>query len=283
MIAVIDVGSNSVRLMLLSKNYKKKYVETTGLAGGSRDGYLKEDAVNRTINAIENFTNKAKKEDVDATYIFTTEAVRSSKNGEDFARKVKEITGIPVQIIPAQKEAEMGFYGAHVKGVSLVIDIGGASTEIVVGDDKEIIYKRSLPIGIVRIKDAVSSGEDMEEYIQSVIKGYGIVPKADEYYAIGGTAGTIVAITEEMEVYNPEITHGYKLKKTVVESLKNRLENMPLEEIKAFKGLDVKRAPVIKGGVNLLLDIMNMLNIEEITVSENDNLEGFVYCYNVKY
>lgn len=283
MIGVIDVGSNSVRLMLLGKDYKSKQVETTGLARGSYDGYLKDDAINRTLSAILRFCNVSKENNVERTYIFATEAVRSSKNGVDFANRVKELTGITVQIIPSEREAEMGFYGAHQKGVSLVLDIGGASTEIVVGNDKEIIYKKSLPIGVVRIKDAVDKGEDITAYIRSIIKGYGEVPTADEYYAIGGTAGTIVAITEKMEKYDPTITHGYKLKKEVVEYWKEKMKNMTVDEIKALKGIDVKRAEIIEGGVNLLLAVMDMLKIDEITVSENDNLEGFVYCYNVKY
>lgn len=283
MIGVIDVGSNSVRLMLLDKDYKNKRVETTGLARGSSDGYLKDDAMDRTLSAILRFCKVSKENNAERTYIFATEAVRSSKNGVDFANKIAELTGITVQIIPSEKEAEMGFYGARQKGVSLVLDIGGASTEIVVGDDEKLLYKKSLPIGVVRIKDAVADGKDITEYIKSIIKGYGEVPTADEYYAIGGTAGTIVAITEKMEKYDPTVTHGYKLKKEVVESWKEKMKDMTVDEIKALKGIDVKRAEIIEGGVNLLLAVMNMLKIEEITVSENDNLEGFVYCYDVKY
>ena len=277
---VIDIGSNSVRLMLVQGEKKNKYVLTTGLAKGSLNGYLQEDSMNRTIDAIVTHCNHARQEKVDELFIFATEAVRSSKNKDEFIAKVKEKTGIDLYLIPAAKEAEMGFYGAYTSGECLVLDIGGASTEIVVGNKDGIKYKKSVPIGIVRINDNVKDGKDKLEYILSMIKEYGVVPKAENYYAIGGTAGTIVAITEKLEPYDPTVTHNYNLTLSQVDYWQQKLKTMTVEEIENLKGIDKKRAEIIEGGANLLYEIMKMLGIDSIRVSENDNLEGFIKVYN---
>ncbi len=277
---VIDIGSNSVRLMLVKGEDKQKFVLTTGLAKGSLNGYLQPDSMNRTIDAIVNHCNHAKNEGVNDIFIFATEAVRSSKNNNEFIQMVKDATNIDLTLIPAEKEAEMGFYGAYTSGECLVLDIGGASTEIVVGNKDSIRYKKSVPIGIIRIMDNVKNGRDKLEYIRNMISAYGDIPKADNYYAIGGTAGSLVAINEELEPYDMNVTHNYELTLDIVNRWQNRFSKMTVEEIKNLKGIDKKRAEVIEGGTNLLYEIMKMLDITSIRVSENDNLEGFVKVYN---
>lgn len=282
MIGVIDIGSNSVRLMLIADNYKRKFTTTTGLGKGSLNGYLQQDSIKSTISAVSGYVDMARENNATDIYIFATEAVRSSKNQDEFCKAVKENTGIDIIVVPAEREAEMGFRGAYTEGTCLVLDIGGASTEIVVGSSDKILYKKSVPIGIVRISDKVKSGIRAEDYISEMLKGFGDIPKADNYYAIGGTASSIVAINEELVPYDTNKVHLYTLAKNVVDSWQQRLDKMSVEEIRRLKGIDTKRAEVIGGGAKLLLNIMNMLNIDSISVSENDNLEGFLYCYNVE-
>lgn len=281
MFGVIDIGSNSVRLMLQGDT-KTKYVNTTGLARGSLDGYLQKDSINRTIDAIVEYKNLALKKGAKSLYIFATEAVRSSKNRQDFIDLVKEKTGVNLVLIPAEREAEMGFYGAYTTGECLVIDIGGASTEIVVGNSEEIHYKKSVPIGIIRILDNVKNGVNKQEYIQKMLKKYGDIPKADICYAIGGTAGTIAAVNEQLEVYDINVTHNYKLSLELVDYWQKRFASLSTEEIANLKGMDIKRAEIIEGGTNLLYEIMKMLKVDKVFVSENDNLEGFVKLYDIK-
>ena len=277
---VIDIGSNSVRLMLIKGNTKQKFVLTTGLAKGSLNGYLQEESVARTIDAIVSHYTHAKNEGVEDIFIFATEAVRSSKNKEEFIQKVKECTGVSLTLIPAEKEAEMGFYGAYTSGNCLVLDIGGASTEIVVGNKDGIQYKKSVPIGIIRIMDNVKAGCDKLEYIHQMIAMYGDIPKADNYFAIGGTAGSLAALNEALEPYDMNITHNYELTLDIVDNWQQRFSKMSVSEIEKLKGIDKKRAEIIEGGTNLLYEIMLMLGISSIRVSENDNLEGFVKVYN---
>ena len=113
-----------------------------------------------------------------------------------------------------------------------------------------------------------------------MIATYGDIPKADNYYAIGGTAGTIVALNEELEPYDSNITHNYNLTLDIVDRWQTKLSKMTVSEIQNLKGIDKKRAEIIEGGTNLLYEIMKMLKIDSIRVSENDNLEGFVKVYN---
>ena len=186
-------------------------------------------------------------------------------------------SNIDIDVLSQKNEAKAGFYGAYTSGICCTIDIGGASTEIAVGDSSKIYYTKSLPIGVVRLRDIC--GEDMiqlDAYTQGVITEYGDIPKADKVYAIGGTASTIVAVLEEMEVYNPAIVHGYKLTKLGILRVYNKICSVPLERREEIKGLTKNRADIICGGAILLINIMNMLKIDFVEVSEKDNLEGYL-------
>ena len=170
---VIDIGSNSIRLMVsdgVATIYKT--LETTQLSQGLQlTGYLNKEAMNRSIQAIEKLYKQAINDGANQVYVFATEAVRSASNKEEFILLLKQ-KNIDVDIIPSQYEAKIGFYGAYTKGKVCVMDIGGASTELAIGDEKGIYYSKSLPIGIVRIKD--QCGENLTEaisYIEKVIQG----------------------------------------------------------------------------------------------------------------
>lgn len=276
---VIDIGSNSVRLMLSEDDkaiYKK--ISTTKIAEQlAFTGLLQKQAMLNSANAVYEFYNMAKADGADKVYVFATEAVRSASNGEVFVKYVKDKYDIDIDILSEKNEAKAGFYGAYTSGTCCTIDIGGASTEIAVGDSAKIIYTKSLPIGVVRLRDIC--GEDynqLDAYTKGVITEYGEVPKADNVYAIGGTAGTIVAVLEEMEVYNPEIVHEYKLTKHGIMAVYNKIYDTPLEERHNIKGLTKNRADIICGGAVLLKNLMEKLDLNFVKVSEKDNLEGYL-------
>ncbi len=276
---VIDIGSNSVRLMLSENNaslYKK--IATTKIADQlAFTGLLQKKAMVNTAKAVNEFYETAKKDGAEEVFVFATEAVRSATNGDDFVKFVKSKYNIDIDVLSQKNEAKAGFYGAYTSGICCTIDIGGASTEIAVGDSSKIYYTKSLPIGVVRLRDIC--GEDMvqlDAYTQGVITEYGDIPKADKVYAIGGTASTIVAVLEEMEVYNPAIVHGYKLTKLGILRVYNKICSVPLERREEIKGLTKNRADIICGGAILLINIMNMLKIDFVEVSEKDNLEGYL-------
>ena len=160
-----------------------------------------------------------------------------------------------------------------------VLDIGGASTELAVGDNNGLIYAKSLPIGLVRIYDRCKENlQAVDEYVASVIREYGELPKFDNLLAIGGTASTFVAIKEKMNTYNPQIVDGYVLTKTVVDELTEQIHAMKIQDRLLLAGLEPKRADVIVGGGRLLSAIMSMLGRDYLIVRESDNQEGYLKC-----
>lgn len=277
MYGVIDIGSNSVRLMMSDGiNTLSKEVNTTGLAEGlAISGRLKATAIERTAAAVIQYYNKAKQiaEDV---FVFATEGVRSAENSEEFIDKLAK-NGINIEVICGEKEATLGFFGAYSGGVCAIVDIGGGSTEIVVGDAEGIKYAKSVPIGAVRLRDIAHEDESiLDKFIDDKLALYGEIPPFDILYGIGGTPGTLVSIAEGMKEYNPDIVHGYELPKTKIDEIYQRIRKIPMQERGSVQGLSENRRDIIVGAARLLYKIMDMLNIQSVTASERDNLEGYL-------
>ena len=230
--AVIDVGSNSVRLMVSDGSetlYKK--INTTGLARGlTLTGRLDRERMVITSEAIEEFVKEAKAEKCEEVFVFATEAVRSAANKDEFIKLLAD-KGIDIDVVASQDEAKLGFLGAYTDGVCCVLDIGGASAELAVGDKDGLTYAKSLPIGLVRIYDKCQ--EDLgaiDSYVSDMISGYGKLPRFDNLLAIGGTASTFVAIKENMKVYNSKVVDGYVLTRNDVDELTMRIHAMDMQE-----------------------------------------------------
>lgn len=275
---VIDIGSNSIRLMIsegLTTLYKT--LETTQLSQGLQlTQNLREDAMQRSCDAIVKFHEIAKKENVKCVYTFATEAVRSAKNRQDFENKLKS-HGINIDVIPAQNEAKIGFYGAYTKGKVAVVDVGGASTEIAVGDENGIQYSKSVKIGIVRIKDNCSENIDsIEKFIDEKLQEYGQIPEFEDILAIGGTASSFAAIKMKMDIYDTKKVDFYKLTYSDIEKMVKNIHAVPFDERGSITGLSLKRRDVIVGGGLLLMKLMKLLKKDYLIVRESDNQEGYL-------
>lgn len=276
--AVIDIGSNSIRLMVsqgLTTLFK--ILRTTQLSEKLQlTQNLCQDAMNRSIDAIVELHEIAKQENVTKVYTFATEAVRSAKNKQVFIDKLKE-KGIEIEVLPSQYEAKIGFFGAYTSGRVAVVDVGGASTEIAVGDEKGIDYSKSVQIGIVRIKDNCSEDlESIENFIDQKLKDYGNVPEFDEILAIGGTASSFAAIKMKMKEYDTKKVDFYKLTYSDIEQMVKNIHSVPFDERGSIAGLSLKRRDVIVGGGVLLLKLMKFLKKDYLIVRESDNQEGYL-------
>ena len=275
---VLDIGSNSVRLMIWQGKTLDKKTTITKLAQGlSKDNQLDVQSVERTAQAVFAFYKQAKELACDKVFAFATAAVRSALNRDIFISRVKELCGLEVQVISGSSEASLGITGALDGKDGGIIDIGGASTEICAMKDGKITYSLSQNIGTVRLlKECGDSFEKRNELIRTFVKGYGEIPKTD-YYGIGGTATTLASVLQELEPYDRNKTNGYVLDIDTVKSLSEKLDKMTLEEREELKGLQKERADVIPFGARLMYEIMVYYGLIKVTVSENDNLEGFIY------
>lgn len=276
--AVIDVGSNSVRLMFVADGkilYKE--VSTTRLGEGVAEvPILRKDAIERSANAVASFYEKAKSEGAQHVAVFATAAVRSAKNRAGFLDRVRELCGLPVEVISGEEEAEIGILGALGNADGAVIDIGGASTEIVVKKGGELIYKKSVDIGVVRLKDKCGRDKDaLEKMAREAAQKYGKIPVKGFIHAIGGTATTLGAQALGLLEYSSEKVTGAILPLARVEELADTFLSLSVEEIRKLPCMPKGRADVIAGGAVLFATIMRMYGIEGIIISDRDNLEGY--------
>lgn len=279
--AVIDIGSNSVRLMINEGGITLlKDVIITKLAEGSSVSLqLTVDAVDRTCNAIQQLYKRAT-EYTDEIYIFATEAVRRAENKSQLTERILSATGVIVDVISGNIEAEIGYIGATSgrDGIYTVIDVGGASTECVVGNNDGILYGKSMPIGSVKLTEMiVSINNDAVAIADRYIDSLDICQlKLGDIIAIGGTATTIASIQMALEVYDSSIVHNAVITRTELEAICNMLMNMSLIERQKVIGLQKERAGVITAGCIILDKLMIKLNKSELIVSESDNLEGYL-------
>lgn len=284
-ISAIDIGSNSVRLMMWADGktlYKR--LNTTRLGEGiDKTGAMSPAAIIRTANAVRDFVGLASREGAQRIYAFATAAVRASSNKCEFLSSVKEIAGIDVDVISGEEEARIGLMGALGGRDGGIIDVGGASTEITLQRGGKRLYSHSLGIGTVRLSDA--AGRDysaLQAIIVQRLTEYGYVPcEGLDMYAIGGTATTIASVALGLSTYDPLKIDGTRVSIDRVRTMAEEFTSMPVEEIKRVSGMEPRRADVIGGGCLLMYEIMKMLGLSSITVSERDNLEGYVLLKGV--
>lgn len=270
--AVIDVGSNSVRLLL---NGKKTLVNTQLAEKMTSGGLLLPQAMARTAEAIVNFCDEARKNGA-VPKAFATEAVRSAANKEEFLSLLKK-SDIELDVLSPAEEAEIGFFGAYCgDGTQGVLDVGGASSELAVGDGNAIIYSHSLPLGSVRLKDYSDDAEAMRAHARERVLEYGATPKFSKLISIGGTSSSLIAVRDGLSPYDPEKVHGQKLSLDEVEAVVERILSTPVEKRTEIKGMPPQKIRILPAGGILIAEIMRYLDVKCLTVSENDNLEGYL-------
>ena len=275
--AVIDVGSNSVRLMFVADGkvlYKR--LNTTRLGEGLANAcVLREEAIERSAIAVAEFYAMAKSEGAERICAFATAAVRSAQNGKVFVERVRALCGLDVEVIAGETEAEIGILGALGTQDGGVIDIGGASTEIVVKEQGELVYKKSVNIGVVRLKDKCGREKDaLVETSKNAAKEFGEIPKAC-MHGIGGTATTLAAQILRLQEYKSDKITGVRITAVQMQEMADKLLSMTVEEIAALPCMPKGRADVLTGGAVLLATLMQELGINEIYASDQDNLEGY--------
>lgn len=276
--AVIDIGSNSVRLMFVADGkILYKALNTTRLGEGIADKpLLKPEAMERSAQAVSSFCSHAKEEGAEGVFAFATAAVRTAENRNEFLDRVYALCGISVEVISGEEEAEIGILGALGNQDGGVIDVGGASTEIVVKEQGMLLYKKSVNVGVVRLKDRCGREENaLIAMAKDAAKEYekDALPKA--LYAIGGTATTIAAQTLGLTEYVSERITGAEITAEEMTAFSKKLLSMTVEEIAALPCMPKGRADVLTGGAVLLSVLMQELGIEKLIVSDRDNLEGY--------
>lgn len=277
-IAVIDIGSNSVRLMVMTNGktlYKR--VNTTRLGEGIfNSDRLLPAAVLRTAEAVAEFYKEAEDCGAEKIGAFATAAVRGASNADEFLSAVGRLCPVNVEVLTGDEEAFMGLTGALGKSDGGILDVGGGSSELTFRFGGDIEYSRSLNIGAVRLYD--SCGRDffkLSSAAESAVKEYGKVSVRPPLYAIGGTATSMAAVKKRLKKYSASEVEGTIITLSEAENMAEELLGESVEDILNEYCLPLKRAEIIGGGALLVGKIMRFIGAENIIVSERDNLEGY--------
>lgn len=295
--AVVDIGSNSTRLLvaeLADGRVTKELVRRTAVtrlgSGVETSGNLSEDAMQRVFETLGEYREVIDAHDVDQAVAVLTSAVRDARNGEAFADAIRERYGLTPHILTGEDEARLTFRGAtserpEDQTPTLVIDIGGGSTEFVIGTGHEPSFRVSNQAGVVRqterhIHHDPPEQAELDALADDVQKIFERAVPAEhrravaKAIAVAGTATSLAAIAQDLEPYDPEKVHGYVIGASECEEILDRLAKLPLEERRAVRGLDPDRAPTIVAGAVILLEVLRCFGLDEVEISEHDILRG---------
>jgi exopolyphosphatase/guanosine-5'-triphosphate,3'-diphosphate pyrophosphatase len=300
-VGVVDIGTNSTRLLIADVDdgaidELDRRSEVTRLGQGvDTSGRLADEAMGRVLATLAAYRDALDQAGVpaDARVAVLTSAARDAANGADFVRRVIDDYGLDARTIAGEEEARLTFRGAtHGRDPGdatplLVVDIGGGSTELIVGaaGADEPDFHVSLQAGVVRqterhLHDDPPPPHQLQQLADDVrgILEAG-VPEAVRTRAraavgVAGTATSLAAIDQELAPYDPRRVHGYELERAEVELLLARLAQMPLANRRNVRGLHPDRAPTIVAGTAIMLEVLRAFGLERTEVSEHDLLHG---------
>lgn len=298
-VAAIDIGTNSVRLVLAQIKGKiytsliKQTVITRLGKGISSSRQLNKSSIERTIKEIKKFLELAKKGQAEVVVLAGTQALREVSDSYLFLKQLKAEVGYDCFIISAREEGELMFKAVSqvftLPPGAVVFDIGGGSTEFVENRSGNFFPEKkvvSLPLGSVRLSELYlhsdpPTRDEIDNLRRKVREGLAELKNFSRgiLYGVAGTVTTLVAVANELEPYNPEFVHGYYLKREEVEEVASFLASLSLNKREQVKGLEPKRADVIVGGAFLALEIIDFFEAQGLVVSESDLLDGLALSW----
>ena len=302
-VAVIDLGSNSMRMVIFqiyqngAYNLIHRKKENVRISQGmikSEKMFLTRDAMNRTIESLKGFSYICKFFNVDKILAVATAAVRESDNGEYFLQLVEEETGIKIKILSGTEEAALGYVGAiNTLDVNdaVFFDLGGASTEITLIKDREIKQSISFPFGAVVLTEMFNASDDISaetlkkihDYIACQFKQMPWLKDLNvPIVGIGGTIRSIARIDQKLKKYPFPIIHNYRFGSMAFNKIYSMLTSVNLTERKKVPGLNNDRADIITAGAIVLKEILDTVKSTNFIVSDCGLREGLFFNYYFK-
>jgi exopolyphosphatase/guanosine-5'-triphosphate,3'-diphosphate pyrophosphatase len=296
-VAVVDLGTNTTRVLIADIDEGRVHeldrrTTVTRLGEGvDSSGRLADGAIERVTKVLDGYKEAIDELEPERTIALATSATRDAENGDEFRQMLDDRYGFDVRIIPGEEEARLTFLGATAAradgaGPLVVIDIGGGSTEYVIGHaGEDPSFSVSTQAGSVRqterhLQEDPPSDEDLVTLRASVrsIIGEAIPPAVREpvrkAIAVAGTATSLAAIDQQLDPYDADKVQGYGLLLEACDRMLAELAALPLEERKQVTGLHPDRAPTIVAGAAILVESMLLFGVDSVEVSEADILHG---------
>ena len=294
-VAVVDMGTNSTRLLVADvdgtrvREVERRSTVTRLGRGVDLSGNLSTDAIDEVAGVVGEYIEIYEALGADRVTAIATSAVRDAGNADAFIAELRERFALDSRILSGDDEAKLTNQGSCCEGGSsvgtLVIDIGGGSTEVIVGRGPVVISSRSLQCGTVRhteryLRSDPPGASELEALAADV---HGLIdaelpvderPAAHLGIGVAGTPTSLAAIDLELVPYDPEAVQGHRLGLGSIQRMCSELASMPLAARRQVPGLHPDRAPTIVAGVVILIQLMRAFDLAEIEVSEHDILYG---------
>ena len=294
-VAAIDIGTNSTNLLIADAqgNDIVREVHVTGLGRGAvHNNSLNEEAIARTIARLQQYATLINQHGVSSIRVTATEACRRATNAAVFLDQAEAVLGTRPLIIAGTEEGRLAYSGAlsHLpahEGITLVVDIGGGSTEIMIGE-KTLQHAVSFPVGTVvlteshlhhdppRPEELTNAIGFVTDFMDDLIRDHPEVLNATRVVGVAGSIVTIAAVEIGLQEFDATALHGARMTRENVEEVFRTLATETLADRKFNPGLPADRADVIVGGCCVLVGVMRKLRVSEIMVSVNNLLDGLV-------
>ena len=291
-VAAVDVGTNSVRLLVADgpplRSVDRRLRITRLGAGVDERGHLDDAALRRTLECLGEYTVRWRQLGAERVRVAATSAVRDARDRQRFFDGVREVTGVAAQVLTGEQEAEAAFLGAATvaaaPGPRLVLDIGGGSTELVLGDG-HAEASTSRQLGCVRLRERVlrddpPTSHQVDRATQVIddeleaARALVDPTRAATLVGVAGTVTTLGALHLGLAGYDAERIHGTRVPVQAVERLCTELLAMPGGQRAGLGPVQAGREDVIHAGALILLRVVRLYGFDEVVVSERDSLDG---------
>lgn len=299
-ISAIEIGTNSSKFAVAEADQDRQVTIVKKCSDVNRlskemykDNLINREAMENGIKIIGEYIEQSRRDKARLISIFSTSVLRDAKNSDEFIHLVKEAYGMDIEIIAGEAEAYYSFSACRSLMEESgnpygVIDIGGGSTEIIIGSKNNIMEKLSLNIGAARLSEMFVTSDPIGEY--EMIKILHEIRNKFSYFTgvgssklrligTGGTVRSIGTVLLDIDYRAERDVHGVKASRKDIEKISWKLAAFPLEERKKIIGLNPKRADSIVPGILILLSAMESLGTEEVTISSLGVIEGFLSDY----
>jgi exopolyphosphatase/guanosine-5'-triphosphate,3'-diphosphate pyrophosphatase len=294
-VAAVDLGTNSTRLLVanVADGRVEEVVRRTTITrlgeGVDRRRRLLPLPIARVRNCLADYRRELEHAGAERTLAVATSAVRDAENGEAFLGEVEWSYGFTTRLLSGDEEARMTFAGVttgrRLPEETLVVDVGGGSTELVAGGPQGIDFHASLDLGCVRMTERFLHShpptedelDDCAGHVRAVLGERLPDEVRQSVRAAVGVAGTVTSLAAldlDLVPYDPARIHGHRLTATAVGTQLLRLAALPLAERRQLPALEPERAPVIVAGAVIVQEILRHLGLAELEVSEHDLLDG---------
>lgn len=288
--AAIAIGSNSTRLLVADRrggsldNIYRGRAETRLFLGLDAQGNISPERLENTAQAVSRLAGEARAQEAQSVALFATSATRDAANGADLARRIFTLCGLELQVISGEEEARLAFAAAAGQERRLVMDIGGGSTELTLGEGGRVQLAQSAQMGASRLlkmcpidneADARRALSLARETLAPFVDRLSKLPPARGLIGLGGTCTTAAAISMGREAHGEgvegvTVTQGEAVRQLAL------LSSLPLAERARVPGLPPARAMHMPHGLCILIAAMELLSMDAVTVSGRTNLDGYL-------